>query len=770
MQRVFRGLLVNSARSAVVRHELSLVAVLVVIGACLAPAAASAATTFAVTDTTDAALTSSTGTSCASTDGGRCTLRAAIQAADNLGGDVTITLPVGTFPITIAPSMTADDPSTGDFDIDELNSATTFPIVTITGQGPDSTIINANSLDRAFTLASGSSLSLSGVSIKNGEALTTGPGAYDGGAIYALGSLSVSDSEFYDDAVGGEGGAIYAAAASVTDSTFTADVATTAGGGFATNGTGVVALINDTFDGNVTGNGTIGNGGAIAYVSNAPSSAGSEIVNSTIARNSASDGSGGIYFAEYAGKIENTIVADNTTAGIADNCGNSSNAVNDETGLVAGVDAGGNLDSDGSCFAGSTTGDKVNANPELGSLADNGGPTETDALLAGSAAIGEGLASACQPADQRGVRRVSGACDSGAYESQATKLSVSATGPTTAQAGQPFTEVFTVANAGPYPADAVVFSDALPAGATYVGISTSTGSSCTSGATLTCAIETMQPGTSVTVNVVLAGSIAGQLNNAAMASFQGVDLVGNSATASVTITGPPAPAPAPAPAAPSNTARPTITGTAIVNGFLDADPGIWSGGPTLEYQWYRCDGNGKDCAAIFAAVYANYNLAPGDLGDTFEVRVTATNSVGFATATSSPSAAIAAAPADVKASTTTTSGPTVLMTLGCADDDQFGCNVFVSLELLAALGARAGQEHPTMSTSAAYSSKLVLGSLRVKIKAGHKAKVRIKLNRTGRRLLAKKHRLKVVMTISQTGHKPLVRTIIFRTKPKEAGG
>jgi hypothetical protein len=51
--------------------------------------------------------------------------------------------------------------------------------------------------------------------------------------------------------------------------------------------------------------------------------------------------------------------------------------------------------------------------PLLGPLADNGGPTQTMALLAGSPAINAG--NGCPPLDQRGAIRI-GNCDIGAYE------------------------------------------------------------------------------------------------------------------------------------------------------------------------------------------------------------------------------------------------------------------------------------------------------------------------------------------------------------------
>jgi hypothetical protein len=61
----------------------------------------------------------------------------------------------------------------------------------------------------------------------------------------------------------------------------------------------------------------------------------------------------------------------------------------------------------------------VVADPKLGLLADNGGPTKTFALLPGSPAIDEVPAGSpgCPAADQRGVARPrGGACDAGAYE------------------------------------------------------------------------------------------------------------------------------------------------------------------------------------------------------------------------------------------------------------------------------------------------------------------------------------------------------------------
>jgi CSLREA domain-containing protein len=64
----------------------------------------------------------------------------------------------------------------------------------------------------------------------------------------------------------------------------------------------------------------------------------------------------------------------------------------------------------------------INTDPRLGALADNGGPTQTRALLAGSAALGAIPAgdALCAGADQRGVAIApAAACDIGAYEAVA---------------------------------------------------------------------------------------------------------------------------------------------------------------------------------------------------------------------------------------------------------------------------------------------------------------------------------------------------------------
>jgi hypothetical protein len=110
--------------------------------------------------------------------------------------------------------------------------------------------------------------------------------------------------------------------------------------------------------------------------------------------------------------LQNSIVANNS----GKDCGGTITSL------------GYNLSSDGSCkFNG--PGDMNNTNPLVGPLKNNGGPTQTQALLPGSPAIDAGNPSGCTDGqghllktDQRSKPRPdkedTGGCDIGAFELQ----------------------------------------------------------------------------------------------------------------------------------------------------------------------------------------------------------------------------------------------------------------------------------------------------------------------------------------------------------------
>jgi len=133
-----------------------------------------------------------------------------------------------------------------------------------------------------------------------------------------------------------------------------------------------------------------------------------KINNSTISGNRAKVG-GGI---SGPATLQNSIVANNSG-------GNCSGPITSK---------GYNLSSDGSCSL-NGPGDMQNTDPLLGPLQNNGGPTQTQALLPGSRAIDAGNPSDCTDGqghllktDQRGMPRPNkedtGGCDMGAYERQ----------------------------------------------------------------------------------------------------------------------------------------------------------------------------------------------------------------------------------------------------------------------------------------------------------------------------------------------------------------
>lgn len=102
---------------------------------------------------------------------------------------------------------------------------------------------------------------------------------------------------------------------------------------------------------------------------------------------------------------------------------------------------------------------------------------------------------------------------------------------------------------------------------------------------------------------------------------------------------------------PVNTARPSISGDAIVGETLTAENGTWTNAPTsYRYQWLQCDSFGGACVPT-GFVGQNYSPRLADVGGTMRVLVTARNSNGSATVRSSASdivqpLPVAAAPRD----------------------------------------------------------------------------------------------------------------------------
>jgi hypothetical protein len=112
------------------------------------------------------------------------------------------------------------------------------------------------------------------------------------------------------------------------------------------------------------------------------------------------------------------------------------------------------------------------------------------------------------------------------------------------------------------------------------------------------------------------------------------------------------------PQAPTNSAPPTISGTAQQGQRLTESHGSWSNSPTsYSYQWEECDSSGGSCSAISGATSQTYTLTAGDVGHRIRVRESASNAGGSSSpATSDATAAVKLPPAPTNTAPPTISG------------------------------------------------------------------------------------------------------------------
>ena len=257
---------------------------------------------------------------------------------------------------------------------------------------------------------SGGAIANSGTMTITGSTFSSNSAASDGGAIYNDGSLTIGTSSFTNNTAASDGGAIRSGGTlTISASTFAGNTAASVGGAIdSTDPT--LSIVNSTFANNTAGS----QGGAIMAD---PGSGTISLINCTITANTANASAPSVGGGLYAGRIvtlDNTIVAGNF---------DGSAAADDIAGSVDAASANNLIGTGGS--GGLVNGVNNNlvgvANPGLGTLADNGGPTLTVALLPGSPAINAGTNAfvTTGETDQRGLRRiVNGTVDIGAYEVQ----------------------------------------------------------------------------------------------------------------------------------------------------------------------------------------------------------------------------------------------------------------------------------------------------------------------------------------------------------------
>jgi hypothetical protein len=339
----------------------------------------------------------STGNAGGTCPGPTCTLRQAIASADFFSGGDTINFAL--------PANSVITLTSGELLINKN--------LTISGPGAKLlTVMRSSAFDagdfRIFNIGQ-FNVTISGLTITNGKNVNGG-GIQNNGGNLTIANCAISDNHTGDHYAGG----IHHDFGTLTIINSTISNNSTSGhsdSGGILIAAGTATITNSTVSGNMTD----GEGGGINNLATLT------LINSTISDNSASEG-GGIYGDGVTAK--NTIIAKNSAP--------------------SGPDISGTFTSQGYNFIGieptpgitPMTGDQIGTadvpkDPKLDTLKDNGGPTETHALLSDSTAIERGNSFGSNT-DQRGFARpvvspltqnpVGDGSDIGAYEVQADLL------------------------------------------------------------------------------------------------------------------------------------------------------------------------------------------------------------------------------------------------------------------------------------------------------------------------------------------------------------
>ncbi len=277
-----------------------------------------------------------------------------------------------------------------------------------TGLAAGITLDATASGSRIFSVSSGTSLTLNGLTLTGGIGL--GATANNrGGAIYNEGTLAVARCTFSGNTADNDGGAITnLATLALTDCTLSGNSATNSGGAVSSGIGSAATFTRCTFSGNVA-NAFGGGGGAINHASGALSLTLTHCTFTLNANNGGPSSGGGAIRNRGANLTLNyCLLAGNILTG-----GNGTGP--DLNSTVAYTLGGANLIQTAATGGGIATGPApITTAPSLGALASNGGPTKTHALLTGSAGIDAATGSTAT-VDQRGLP-VLATPDLGAFE------------------------------------------------------------------------------------------------------------------------------------------------------------------------------------------------------------------------------------------------------------------------------------------------------------------------------------------------------------------
>jgi hypothetical protein len=397
------------------------------------------------------------GPGCVST-GATCTLRAAIGAINAVPAPNVILMPQGK--ITLNNALGALSP--------------TNPM-DIYGNCAQTTTVDGNANTQIFNAMNSGNISFNSLTLQNGSAAGVGEAITDGNTGVGTYSVTISSTLVQNNAAIGQAVFVYGASAAhainftVSNSTFYNNLnvplfiggladdyvyATVTNTNFISNNISAAGdpaglwfesaslLLTDSLFYNNTSGG-VGGQGAFGFPSYAVAPA-ITLTNDTFDSNSA-PGSGGAGVMTGGGVGGPTLNATNCTFAnnIAFNIGGSNAGVlhsvlanlannifynnssqagppNNNCNASTITSLGGNLSDQSSADCNLTQGtDIVNTAAQLGTLQNNGGPTQTMALLPTSPALDKAVVGNCPPADQRGdSRHLPTSCDIGSFEHQ----------------------------------------------------------------------------------------------------------------------------------------------------------------------------------------------------------------------------------------------------------------------------------------------------------------------------------------------------------------
>ncbi len=290
-----------------------------------------------------------------------------------------------------------------------------------------------------------------------GSQLINNTAQSEGGGLYhRSGSAFITDTLLMSNTAVTGGGIYNSGALTATRSPIAGNLSTGNGAGMAN--VAAALLINSTVSGNqaqAQGGGLYQSSGATPELS---------VIHTTITGNSSGTGGDGLYLNAGPAVFTNSLVTGNGTENCAANTGSFSSS-------------GYNLEDADTCNFAQIT-DLTNTVPLLGSLADNGGDTQTHALLSGSPAIdaiptGTNGCGDSYTEDQRGVSRPLGlGCDIGAYEADPSLTLTKTVTPTTDVAYHGIvTYTINLSNSGASDDTGVLLTDTLPGEVTFGGFS-----------------------------------------------------------------------------------------------------------------------------------------------------------------------------------------------------------------------------------------------------------------------------------------------------------